>query len=81
MSVCLFHYQLCPKGLNWILLVEEHITNTAIPLDILRFCSFHDFLRFEFFVGFWVFANQPTVHSVELAVGGSVAVGVGVMDR
>ena len=28
----------------------------------------------------WVFANHPAVHSGELAVGGSVAVAVGVSD-
>ena len=33
------------------------------------FYHFDDFLRFEFFLRFWVFTNQPTVHSGEVNRG------------
>ena len=39
-------------------------------------------LKKNVFLGFWVFANQPTVHIGGVSRGGgSVAVGVGVSDR
>ena len=61
---------------DWRLLVEERIANIGIPLDILGFCCFKDFLRLEIF---WVFGFLRT--SVlciigELAGGGSVDVGL-----
>ena len=44
------------------LLVAERIANIGLPLNILVFCRFNDFWVLNF-SGFWVFANQPTVHS------------------
>ena len=53
---------------DWRLLVEERMANVGIPLDVLWFLRFDDCLRFDFFWGFWVFANQPTVHNGALSV-------------
>ena len=48
---------------DWILVVEECIANICQPLDIFVFCCYDDFLCFEMFLGFGVFANQPSVHN------------------
>ena len=49
----------------------------------LVFCRFDDFLCFEICFGFWVFANQLTVHNGGVSRGRvrSVAVAVPVSDR
>ena len=52
------------------------MSSTCIELGYLLW-RFNDFWRFEINWGFFVFANQPTVHSG----GGSLAVAVGVSDR
>ena len=51
-----------PNSLDWRWLVKESIGNIGILLDFLAFCRFNDFLDFDF-LGFWVFANKPTVRS------------------
>ena len=45
---------------------------------VLPICCLDDFLRFDDFLGFLVFENQPPVG--ELAEGGFVAVAVGVSN-
>ena len=42
-------------------MVEERIANIGIPLDCLGFWRFNDFLSVDFFLGFWFFANKPTL--------------------
>ena len=44
------------------LLVNERVANIGIALDAFMFLLFRLFLDFEFFLGFWLFANQLTVH-------------------
>ena len=80
MSVCPLLEILLPGGLDTS--AQERTANIGSPIDVFL-DRFDDFLCFEYFWGFGVFANQSTVHSVvwELAVGGSVAVAVGVSDR
>ena len=38
------------------------VANNWIPLDIFMFCCFNNYFAFKK-LGFWVFANQPTVHN------------------
>ena len=54
----------------WRLLVKERIANIGIPLGLSVFC------RFNIFLGFSVFAKQPTVHNGGVCRGRCVAVGV-----
>ena len=72
MLLCAIAEYLFPGGL----LVEEHIANVGIPLDIFKFLSFHFFL--------WVFGSlQTSLLCImgELAGEGSVALAVAVSDR
>ena len=62
--------------MDWRLLVKESIAYIGIPLDLFK-CRFDVFLRVEFVVDFWFFANRLTVHNG----GVSRAVAVGVSDR
>ena len=76
--MCLCH---CRKAalVDWRLLVKELIANIGIPQEISGSYRFDDFLCSEIVLGFWFFANQPTVHTG--GGEGSVAVAVDVNDR
>ena len=59
---------LCHRGktrfpVDWRLLVEERIANIGITLDVFGFWLFQIFFILYIFLGFWFFANQPTVHN------------------
>ena len=63
------------------LLVRERIAYIVICIEVFWvFVVSMIFLRFEIFLDFWVYANQPTVHNVKVSRGGSVAVDFGVSD-
>ena len=48
--------------LDWRLLVKESIPYIGIPLDLKKKNN-NKLLRFDFFLDFWVCANQPTLHN------------------
>ena len=71
---------------DWTLLVKERIANIGIPLDIIGFLLFHRFVVVSMIVcvkkmGFWFFANRPTVHNGGVSGGRVFGVAVGVSDK
>ena len=59
----------------------SRIAYIGIPADVLSFCRFNDFMRFDIFSGFKSLRSSLLCIVGELAGGGSVAVAVGVSDR
>ena len=72
--------RLRPNSFDWTLLVNEHIANIGIPLDVFAVLQFYDFLRFEI-VRVYGSLQTSLLCVGELSGGGSVAVVVGVSDR
>ena len=67
---------------EWRLLVEEHIANIGIPLDVIKFLLFLSFSVFLFFYFyFWLFETSLLCIMEKLAGGRSAAVALGVSYR
>ena len=83
MCVCLSVTPQKPRfPMDYRPLVEGHIANIGISLDLFEFCALDDFFRFSKNLDFWVFSVHPTVHLLDMIQrGGSVAVLVMTGDR
>ena len=62
-------------------MIGDRNANSGIPKKKIIFFRFNDFLCFEMFWDFSVFANQPIICIGGVSLGGSVTVAVGLSDK